>query len=306
MQNHPHYAETMPVELRAMIESMAEASKDAPWFAAYDHMRGLWQMADAAFPDEHDEAKQLHGCLVAAVLELMGADPRRVTDPFQAAVYRSSARKDFRKAAGKYLRKIGGRDAAEAKMQEWAAANPVLVKELAGSYGMPGWTLDKVAPRSAEDAVVGLMEKAEEAARANITEQGLMPPFFFAESRDGQQMVVRLNTDRGPARDQIPVLRAMAEGMDWHAGVFASEIWRSDEMEVRPSQSNQRQEGVLLIGLAEGVDVSALFDIERSGSGVELRRNEDFADGFLSSGTPWAAIFDDDVYESLNTERAVN
>ncbi len=150
------------------------------------------------------------------------------------------------------------------------------------------------------------MEKAEEAARKNMTQQGLVPPFFFAESRDGQQMVFRLNTDRGPSRDKIPVLRAMAEGMDWHAGVFASEIWRSDEMEVRPSQSDQRQEGVLLIGLAEGVEVSALFDIERSGSGVELRRNEDFADGFLSVGTPWAAIFDDDVYESLSTGRTVN
>ncbi len=182
----------------------------------------------------------------------------------------------------------------------------MLVKELAGSYGMPGWTLDKVAPRSAEDAVAGLMEKAEEVVRANMREQECVPPFFFAESRGGQQTVIRLNTDRGPCRDQIPVLRSTAEGMDWHAGVFASEIWRSDEMEVRPSQSDQRQEGVLLIGLAEGVGVSALFDIERSGSGVELRRNEDFEDGRLSSGTPWAAIFDDDLYESLTAKPTVN
>ena len=223
MQIHSHYAECIPAEIRPMIEDIAEASKDAPWYAAYDHVRGLWQMAVGVFPDDHDVAKQMHGRLVTAVLELMDANPRRVTDPFQAAVYRQSARKDFRKAAGKYLRRIGGRDAAEAKMREWAEANPVLVEELAGGRGMPGWTLEKVAPRSPEDAVAGLMEKAEEVARANMKEQGEMPAFFFAESRDGQQMVVRTDTGSGPSRDQIPTLRAMAKQMDWHT---RSSAWR--------------------------------------------------------------------------------
>ena len=46
-------------------------------------------------------------------------------------------------------------------MQEWAEANPVLVKELAGSRGMPVSYADKVAPRSAEEAVPALMETAE-------------------------------------------------------------------------------------------------------------------------------------------------
>ncbi len=304
MQNHLNYAKTMPPQLRRMIEDIAEGSKAAPWYAAYDHSRGLWQMADATFPDDHDQAKLMHGCLVAAVLELMGADPRRATDPFQAAVYHLSARKDFRKAANKYLRKIGGKGAAEAKMQEWAEANPVLVKELAGGRGMPGWTLENVAPRSAEDAVVGLMEKAEEVARENMKEQGLMPAFFFAEARDGQQIVFLLNTNRGPSRDQIPVLRTMAKEMDWHAGVFAAEVWQSYETDVRPSQSEQRREGVLLVGLAEDIRVSVVFDIERSASGAELRRVEDCKD--VPGPSPWAAIFDDDVYESLVTEPTVN
>ena len=95
MQHYPHYAETMPAQLRAMIKDIAEASKDAPWYAAFDHMRGLWQMAEAVFPDEHDEAKQMHGCLVAAVLELMGADPRRVTDSIESALHAHASCKDY-------------------------------------------------------------------------------------------------------------------------------------------------------------------------------------------------------------------
>ncbi len=305
MQTHPHsYLEGMPAEIRPMIEHIAEASKDAPWYATYDHMRGLEQMAFATFSDDGDTAKEMHSYMVSAVLEQMGAKPGRVTDPFQAAVYHSSARKDFRKAARKYLRKVGGREAAEAKMNEWAEANPVLVKELAGGRGIPGWTLDKVAPRSAEDAVAGLIEKAEEMAREAMERDGEMPALFFAESRDGQQTVFDLNTDRGSARDQIPALRLMAEQMNWHAGVFAAEVWRSYETDVRPSQSEQRQEGVLLIGLADGVEMSAVFDIERSSSGVGLRRDEDCRE--VPRATPWAAIFDDDVYESLTTERTVN
>ena len=219
MQHYPHYAETMPAQLRAMIEDIAQASNDAPWFAAYTHMRRLGQLAVQAFPDDYSAASQLHGCLVAAVLELMGADPRRVNDPFQAAVYHHCARKDCRKAANKYLRKIGGEDVAEAKMREWVESNPALAKELGCGYALPGWDLGKVMPHSRDEAVVGLMKKAEEAARVNMKEQGKMPPFFFAEASDGQQMVVRLDTESGPPRNQIPALRTMAKQMDWHAGV---------------------------------------------------------------------------------------
>ncbi len=207
MQIHSHYAEGIPAEIRPVIEDIAEASKDAPWYAAYTHMNRLAQLAMQAFPDDYSASSQLHGCLVAAVLELMGADPRRVNDPFQAAVYHHSARKDFRKAANKYLRKIGGQDVAEAKMREWAESNPVLTKELGAGAAMPGWDVGKVAPHSRDEAVVALMKKAEEAARLNMKEQGEMPPFFFAESRDGQQTVFDLNTDQGRARDQIPKLR---------------------------------------------------------------------------------------------------
>ncbi len=80
MQHYPHYAETMPAQLQAVVEDIAQTSKDAPWFAAYTHMRCLGQLAVQAFPDDYSASSQLHGCLVAAVLELMGADPRRVNE----------------------------------------------------------------------------------------------------------------------------------------------------------------------------------------------------------------------------------
>ena len=73
MQTHPHsYLEGMPAEIRPMIEHIAEASKDAPWYATYDHMRGLEQMAFATFSDDGDTATEMHSYMVSAVLEQMG------------------------------------------------------------------------------------------------------------------------------------------------------------------------------------------------------------------------------------------
>ena len=50
--------------------------------------------------------------------------------------------------------------------------------------------------------------------------------------------------------------------------------------------------------------ITQVFDIHRTGPNATLKRDEDCSG--ISRGQPWAAIFDDDVYESLNTERAVN
>ena len=47
MQTHSH-CEGMPAELWEIIESMAESSKGAPWYAAYDRVRGLAEMTVAA------------------------------------------------------------------------------------------------------------------------------------------------------------------------------------------------------------------------------------------------------------------
>ncbi len=60
----------------------------------------------------------------------------------------------------------------------------------------------------------------------------------------------------------------------------------------------------MLTGLADGVEVSAVFDIERCASGAELRYNEEW-DGARCEST-WAAVFDDDLFESLTTKPTVN
>ncbi len=57
---------------------------------------------------------------------------------------------------------------------------------------------------------------------------------------------------------------------------------------------------VLITGLAEQVCITHAYNIHRADSGATLVRDEECKE---DATTPWAALFDDVVWEDLSTPR---
>ena len=159
----------IPPQAREIIHEAAKDSRGQPWFVAYQHSTSLRQIAEATFGNiasDESEAEFFFRNLVTALLEAMTVKASPVTDPFQAVLYGFSLEKQFRKAANKYQRSIGGEEAVKRKMQDWINAHPDLAAT-PRSFAMPGTTVGQVEPRSAEEAVNGLMVDAEKSVQKN-------------------------------------------------------------------------------------------------------------------------------------------
>ena len=77
-----------------------------------------------------DVVLRLH---VTAFLELLGADRDRCDDPFQCSLYLTTSRRDFDRAAKKYVREHGGEKAVTRMMQAWLNDNGDRFDELLAS-----------------------------------------------------------------------------------------------------------------------------------------------------------------------------
>ncbi len=187
---------------------------------------------------------------------------------------------------------VGGEEAVKRKMQDWINEHPDLA---AGqrSIAISGTTIGQVEPRSAEEAVNGLMADAEKSVRKTMQEYGEMNPWFIAETRDGQQTAIALKNPSGPVVNLIPTLHTMAKQLDFHAGVVQMEVWMAptdrESPEVRPSKSSQRTEAVVVFGLAQGIHKVVVFDIERTETGVNLKTG----DSHTFEVSPWLFIFNE-------------
>ena len=123
---------------------------------------------------------------------------------------------------------------------------------------------------------------------------------LLMETRGGKQLALALKNPNGRLSELIPTLRNFAQGQDAHAGAILFEAWVAPaDGEVRPSKSDQRREVVMIVGLADRISTTKLFNIDRSDDGVTLSRDEDVND--TGNPSPWAALFDDAVWEELAT-----
>jgi hypothetical protein len=282
-----------------MVDGIAEDVRGAPWFHVLSHAQAISEGLSYAFgPDEETYSFAIK-TMLTALLERMGAKPRPVTDPFQAVIYSECSRKDFRKAANQYIRKAGGRDAVRARCETWVKEHPDDTRPRA--FGMPGFDLGDVSPREPQDAVLALLTKGEEIARESMRETGAVSPMLLMETRDGKQLGLALKNPNGPIRELIPMLRNLAQQQDVHAGALVIETWAAPlDSGVRPSQSDQKWEMVLITGLANQICITQAFQIQRADSGATLVRDEECKE---DATTPWAAVFDDAVWEELSTPR---
>ena len=105
MHQHELAYETLPAEVRGLVDSIAEDVRGAPWFHVFSHAQTISAGLSYAFgPEEEDARLFAVKTLLTALLARIGAKPRPVTDPFQAMIYSECSRKDFRKAANQYIR----------------------------------------------------------------------------------------------------------------------------------------------------------------------------------------------------------
>ncbi len=298
MHQHEFAYETLPPDVRRMVDGIAEDVRGAPWFHVLTHAQTISEGLSYAFGPDEETYSFAVKTMLTALLERMGAKPRPVTDPFQAVIYSECSRKDFRKAANQYIRNAGGRDAVQARCEAWLKEHPDDTG--ARAFGIPGFDLGQVDARGPQDAVVGLVTKAEEIARESMRDTGEVSPVLLMEIRDGQQLALSLKNPNGRLRELIPMLRSLAQDRDVHAGALILECWTAPpDSAVRPSESDQRREVVMITGLADQICITQVFEIRRTDSSALLERDEDCSG--ITHHCPWAAIFDDAVWEELST-----
>ena len=114
---------TIPPDVRNLIDAMARITKGKPWFAAYSAALDLKEMfgnaAGSMIENEHAATEDNFRITVAALIERLNGPPRKCDDPFQAALYLQSARKDHWRAAKRYEKAAGGPAGAQRRMDEW-------------------------------------------------------------------------------------------------------------------------------------------------------------------------------------------
>jgi hypothetical protein len=103
---------------------MAQITKGKPWYAAYSAALDLREIigepAASMMENGHAATEDNFRIAVAALIERLRGPPRKCDDPFQAALYLQSARKDHWRAAKRYEKAAGGPAGAQRRMDEWA------------------------------------------------------------------------------------------------------------------------------------------------------------------------------------------
>ncbi len=257
----------MPPELRDIIKTSAEGAKGAPWIVAYNTVDNFHSMlqssvdsaAEAGVEDvaERDrilaDGNRFLKAMVTALLECMDASPRNCSDPFQAAVYKDSDRKDFRKAAKRYLAKIGGPEAAARAMQKWAVKNPEAAKNarLASGLVIEGATTPSDGPPANLEK---MLDDWTRMAREHFGANGEIEPLAVGQLPDGSQVILRTRSHH--SKEGARAFRELANdhlnGLGALKICFIAEVWIGDgDSGIPASQSESRREA-LYVSVTDG------------------------------------------------------
>ncbi len=108
-----------------IIEAAAERVKNKPWAAVYEEVLvilGVTFRALNVIPlttaARRATTETQFRFFLTSLLELIGADPRYVTDPFQGLIYTHATREDYRTAGEAYVAAAGGEDVLHAELEE--------------------------------------------------------------------------------------------------------------------------------------------------------------------------------------------
>ena len=143
---------TVPPDVRNLIDAMAQVTKGKPWFAAYSAALDLREMfgktEESMMENEPAALADNFRMTVAALIERLNGPPRKCDDPFQAALYLQSARKDHWLAAKRYEKAAGGPEGAQRLMDEWADQHKDELDELNTGVVIKGGDYEGGGPKA--------------------------------------------------------------------------------------------------------------------------------------------------------------
>ena len=119
--------DTLSSHRRNYITSLASLVEDKPWpviCAAASNILKNFEVDVTAAPAVRKAAAENGALAVTALIERIGARPYDLDSPHQANLYRSCARQDYRDAATKYIRELGGERALPEVMETWELNHP--------------------------------------------------------------------------------------------------------------------------------------------------------------------------------------
>ena len=266
---------TLPLELRALIDGAVEAVKDKPWIAVYNTVKDFHGMAMASLGQDtptDSEIETLDGNLklmVTALLERLGANVKRCSDPFQAVVFNSSARKDHRRLARRYFKRAGGGEAVSAQMEAWAKEHSDELESFDTGMAAHGSEFEGDGPKSLEATLDEWIEKACERFDAD----GEVHPLAVGLGEDGSGLMLTTRPFGSDAKKQA--FREMSTNQFDERGltriVSVGEAWLGPVGPVQPSKSNERREVICVAVSEAGETMVAMIPIERdwrSGRGI--------------------------------------
>ena len=253
----------VPSNVCPMIDDAAERAKNQPWFFAYHIMRDFGEMSVQTTPGVPPMANPVFRLMTTAFLEKMGASPKRCSDPFQAAVYANSARRDFLKASKRYVKEHGGDLSVREQMRKWINANQDEITAMPLPQKSIGGT---IPPRNGPmPTLKQYLNEWIDKLREQFEERQEIDPIVVGLLSDGSQCFFTRSGFTSP--DQKEPFFQLAHSQIAQKGaqmtVQIMEAWASPNLDMPASQSEQRQECVAVIAEDEANRINAIIPIER-------------------------------------------
>ena len=101
--------------------------KGKPWPVICRAAAGIlkdFEVGAQATPAIREAAAENGALAVMALIEWIGAKPYDLDNPFQADLYRTCARPEYRQSGRAYVRELGGELALPSAMTTWARNHP--------------------------------------------------------------------------------------------------------------------------------------------------------------------------------------
>ena len=261
----------LPPFLVPIIDAAAEIARGQPWYVAWGEAMNFRHILEAAgnsgpplSTEEVGHGRQALLLQITAMLERMGANPKKCKDPHQAILYRGACRRDFRKSAERYAQRAGGWDAVVNETVVWEKANEALIDTL------PGNSPIQMGTEPAGENGVGTLEEflAKWAARAReqFEAAGKLDPLAAGQLPDGSTVFLTAKTPRHqPAKRNF---RVAAEKVFSQRGVIRrvdiAEVWMAEgEGATRPSKADNRQEAIVILAKEDGNELGEIITVER-------------------------------------------
>jgi len=286
------FYQTVPPDVRNLIDAMAQITKGKPWFAAYSAALDLREMfgktAGSMMENEHAATEDNFRITVAALIECLNGPPRKCDDPFQAALYLQSARKDHWRAAKRYEKAAGGPAGAQRRMDEWADQHEDELDGLNTGVVIKGGNYEGGGPKTLGERLDEWTDRTRERFEAD----GKIVPLAagFDHLGNGQILYTDAFHTEEAKTEFLMNAAQQLDGRELHQRLWVCEAWVGDMPNplitaapiIAPSKSDEHQKAVLIYVSDGDRVVMNMLEIERDRQTGKARLSDpDYKDDAL-------------------------